>query len=237
MGQLCPASAVLLFLGFASIAVTVVVALRLGSLCRAQARVGDPGVLVVDMGVCGRLEVPLGSVRHVKTVAGLRRCWRLAGIALPGRFYAGLFRCKGLGNVMIYAERLRDLLLLETVDGDRLLLGWRLNGMVEELVRLAGSGPTGRPRLRPNMKPFRVAALLYPVLLALAAAASASPAPGVLAAVALLAFTGLLDLLILYALAQEAPGITLLAPPSMLTSIFMLASVLVQEYLCAGPST
>lgn len=233
---MCPVSAVLLSLGFASIAVMVVVALRLGSICRVQARIEAPGLLVLDLGPCGRLEVPLGSVRAVRRVAELKRCWRLAGIAFPGRLYAGLFRCKGFGNVVIYAERLRDLLLLETVDGSRLLLGWGLEGMAGELERFAGSGPTGRPRLRPNMKPLRVAALLYPVMPALAAlTVSAHPAPGVLAAVVILVFTGLLDLLILYALAQEAPGITLLAPPSMLTNIFILASILAQEYLCAGP--
>ena len=101
---------------------------------------------------------------------------RLAGTAVPGCYYSGLFRDSGLGKVRLYSERLDNLLLLVTEDGERIVLGGDAPKALRELEGGSARGPAGgrcwspgagdwRPLLSGVLAFFTLAAVMpYPLL-------------------------------------------------------------------------
>jgi len=214
LGLLCYVPPALFALGLACIGVAIATVLRLGRLCRARPRI-EAGVLVLDMGRCGCLEVPLGSVKRVDYVEDPGPARRLFGTEVPKRFYAGSFRFERLAEALVYSERLRGLVLFETWDGRRLLLGWGTARLLDELKRLAGSGQRGEPRVKPSTAPLKLAVAAYVLVLALAVCSlavfpekmvflgSVESRSDALLMILVFAATGFIDIVVLYALGRR----------------------------------
>ena len=93
------------------------------------------------MGSCGSIEIPVAAVRAVRVVERVEPELRLAGTALPGFYYTGLFLVRGVGRAYIFSERLHNLVELRLADGKTIYLG---GDAVEKLAGLnteSASGP------------------------------------------------------------------------------------------------
>ncbi|ABM80019.1 hypothetical protein [Hyperthermus butylicus] len=120
----------------------------------------------------------------------------------------------------MYADRPENLLLIETRDGQRILLGYDAVKLKDLLERMAGNGPSGETRMilytiqRPDL---RIALALYVAALAVAVAAAVllpakivflgeAMTKGEALVIALvIAATGITDIAIFYALLRSQP--------------------------------
>lgn len=158
----CPPGAVLiagswLALGFGLLTALVL----LPRLCRVNTSIED-GYLVARLGRCGVLRVPLGSIREARLLDHARPMVRLAGTEIPGYYYSGLFRDSGLGKVRLYSERLDNLLLVVTENGEKIVLGGDAPRVLRELEGVIGEGPKEELVLEPRGRGLAAAALGAP---------------------------------------------------------------------------
>ena len=245
--EACLVSSLLFYLGLSiGIGGTLVVVLSMRRLCRASFQIAD-GKLLVHLGRCGRLEIPLGSISSVKIVEKLGPGIRLGGTAVPKLFYSGLFRFRDIGKALVYADRPENLLLVETRDGQRILLGYDAVKLKDLLEQMAGNGPSGETRMIPySGRYLRIALALYVAAIAVAVAAVAllpakimflgeAMTKGEALMVALiLAATGIIDIPVFYALSHDDPTLPLVALPIGLSRLLMVLSVLVAGLTCTA---
>ncbi|ALL00927.1 hypothetical protein Pyrde_0877 [Pyrodictium delaneyi] len=250
----CPPGAVLiagswLALGFGLFTALVL----LPRLCRVNTSIED-GYLVARLGRCGVLRVPLGSVKEARLLDRARPVLRLAGTAVPGCYYSGLFRDSDLGKVRLYSERLDNLLLVVTEDGERIVLGGDAPKALRELEGRNGEGPRGRPVLEPRSRRLAAAALGVFAFFTLAAVMLYPLLPDVvpvhysgdwrpdkvgsktelLVIITVVSAIGFAVTGVLYAFAKEDPGLPLVALPLALgLGMLMLSTVVLG--LCTPP--
>jgi len=134
----CGVAAAAYLAGFLLLGGLGLVLVVLPRLCRPGLRVED-GRLVVELGACGRLVAPLAAVREVRVVERVGLLARLAGTAVPGLYYSGLYMLRGGGRARVFAERLHGLVEVVLDGGERLLVGGdALRALGELRERLRG---------------------------------------------------------------------------------------------------
>jgi hypothetical protein len=241
----CLLSDLLFYTGIAGLSIGIIVLLFLAQrLCKASFEIRDD-LFLVKLGRCGRIEIPLGSIKEVKIVENPGKGMRIAGIAVPRYFYSGRFRFKNIGEVFIYADKPHNLLLVETIDGKRLLFGYGAAEMKDLLEQRAGKGPVDETRIISHRSRYLLASLLLSILsLGLAVVATIMlPEKLVFAGeviekgdALLLAFIlgvmGLFDVLVFYAISQDDPVTPILSLPSAAASTLIVLSILLAGALC-----
>ena len=116
-------------------------------LCRVDVELsGDE--IVVRLGSCGRLVIPVSAIASARLVERVEPVWRVAGTALPALYYSGLFDVKGVGRAYIFSERLERLLELRLSDGTVVYLGGNADKLAS-LLPASGGGKGGGMRAIP----------------------------------------------------------------------------------------
>jgi len=212
--------------------------------CRPGVSLSPDGYLVVSFGWCGELRIPIGSIKSVRRVEDPGKGFRLVGITLPG-LRTGDYRFKELGSVRVYADKLRDLLLIETTSGDKFLLGFGAVGLLNELEELAGSGPQGSVEIKTRGSQMALAGILLTILglvvllLAYPRMAAYSVFLGsrvdkadLLVMGLVIGLIGMLDPVLLYGLGSDNPLVPLVIPFSGLGTLLVEASIALAGILC-----
>ena len=212
--------------------------------CKPKASLRPDGYLVISFGWCGELRIPIGSIKSVKRVENPGKGFQLVGITLPG-LRTGDYKFKELGSVRVYADRLRDLLLIETTGGDKFLLGFGAAKLLNELERLAGSGPQGGIEMRTRAGQMALAGMLltilglvvlllaYPHMAAYSVLLGSKADKADLLVVGLIiGLIGMLDPVLLYGLGSDNPLVPLLIPFSGLGTLLVEISTALIGLFC-----
>lgn len=245
MSNLCLLSTGLFVAGMAGLFLGIVFLLYSArGPCRPRTVLSPDGYLVVSFGWCGEVRVPVGSIRSVKLVEDLGKGVRLFGMSIPG-LHIGHYRFKGIGSVMLYSDKTRDVLLIETIDGKRIGLGFGAEKHLEDLEKIIGSGPRGRIETRSRAGLLTGLGLLLSViglvvvLIAYPHMASYSvflgsrtDKPSLLLVGLIPPAIGFIDTVILYGLGSDNPVLSVIAPFSGLGALLVDASVVVAGLLC-----
>ncbi len=213
--------------------------------CRPGVSLSPDGYLVVSFGWCGELRIPIGSIKSVKRIEDPGKGFRLVGITLPG-LRTGDYRFREIGSVRVYADKLRDLLLVETINGDKFLLGFGTAKLLDGLEELAGSGPRGSVEIRTRGGQMALAGILLTILglvvllLAYPYMATYSVLLGSRADKAdllvmglVIGLIGMIDPVLLYGLGSDNPLVPLMIPFSGLGTLLVEASIALIGLFCA----
>lgn len=226
----------------------------LGSLLvLAAARLARPRVvlrgdrLTLSLGPYGWLSIPLSAARRVEVIGCIELGERLGGPVLPGSRYSGRYHVRGLGEALVYSDDVCDLLLVETLDGRRILLGYGASRLAGRLIGMAGGPAPAAAGIRIVNRArilFGAAVILYLAAFATAIASAVVLPPRIhflgtvmrktdaLTIALILSGTAIPDIAVLYAVGEKQPAALLIALPIALGTLLMTLAVPLAASIC-----
>ncbi len=117
----CGIAAALYAAGVLVLASTGMFIALLPRICKPSLELSNSNLLV-SLGACGSIRIPLNSVQGINITDRAEPVLRLTGTSIPGHYYSGVFSFRGGGRALVFATRLRNLAEIRLISGERILV-------------------------------------------------------------------------------------------------------------------